>query len=281
MPVSMNLKVFWRILLDVVCGHVLLRKEFTVWDLTSPARSVRLSNGTISLRWEPVGQVYVHNDRVEFREGYLKCYDVPVNIQNWFKDWYIRGGNLSKVNEGENVSVSAEVSLPVPYKLFPIFYYPQNSTGLYLALWVEDMHPEVNSSQTNQSIFWKIEREGCKNSNVYHIAGRDGWHRVRVRQDQDWTKDLTGQTINYFEFFVDSIPRGGNNLVTSTGDFEFEATDKVFYIGRIPDPAHSCNSDPSWLPDPDNPADWRILNGDLRHLVFDPNDSCTSCNKNI
>jgi hypothetical protein len=258
-------RVFWRILFDVT-RRPRLRKEWTLWDVSGPVTK-RLDRRVERLNWSPEGGAQIEADKVVFAGGYLRCEDKtphPDHI-NYLFGITLDPEGLSRANQGENVSVWAEVYLPDEDGTFPLFYYPQNGAD-YLALSV------VVGASNNRGIHWKIADlsvmeslsytiDDTVNPKPYLIDDEDGpWHRVKVRQDY-WSGD------NYFEFLVDSIPRSGSNIGPD-GDFVFNIPPDIpktkdFYIGRVRDPG--------------NYRKWLTLHGELRQLEFDPNDSCTSC----
>lgn len=264
-----NLFLFWRILFDVVSGQVRLRKEFTVWDRTTSKQPVRLHRGIMALGWQAIGNVEIRHDKVEFRDGYLECYDEPVDIKKLFPNLKLSGRAYSEI--GDSVCVWAEIKLPssdTTDTTFPIFYYPQEKitqgagqpvqNDKYLAL-------TVLEAKGNRNINWTIDQPQFparpQPPRTYKLSGPDGWHRVRVRQD--WDQDPRVPSLkHYFELLVDGVSLE-NLPIPNDGSFRFSNKQKTFYIGRTPDP--------------DKPGEWMKLTGELQALEFDPNDSCPSC----
>jgi hypothetical protein len=272
MPPQKFWKVFWKIIFDVVGGQVILKEELTLWDNIHPASvdpPVRLDRTVKDLTCEPIGEVQIENDHAVFAGGYIKATSFDKQA---YVDELQQAGIVTSVGPptldgitaivGETVAIRADVWLE-PASRSPIFHYPQ-----------PDLNPGVelsryyNEKEDYYTLAWSISgnplpRGNSYRSHGYQLDDADGWHRLRVRQGEE-----NGAPV--FDFTVDSIPLG-SRVVEATvkqivpvlpGVHLFEPAAQTFYIGATPGHLQQFGEG---------------LHGKIRHLEFDPNDSCGSC----
>jgi hypothetical protein len=280
---------FWRILFEIRNGNVVLNKEITLWNVEPVQRDridrqvrIRLTSsiGTRVARWtEPIEvldmvNVTLNNDAAHFQNGYIQFEDLPLNSQIATKndiEWDDIG--LSEAKNADGIAIWAEVNLPnEPHDLgpFPLFYYPQD----------QHVQPEpclalsVIGPPSARRLDWRVRRKkepemhGTSASYALQGSGEGLWQTVTVRQDRRPHTDPGRHDV--FEFVVDSMHLGMKEIATSGEpadpdqvSFPFDFADRTCYIGRVCDPAL--------------PGGWRDLTGQIRSLVFDPNDSCPTC----
>jgi hypothetical protein len=268
-----KVRAIWRIVFGVCNGNLDLTKEIVLWDLSNKKQPTRIGRKVISLdNFELCGGVTFEDRVAKFDNGYISFYDEPLHKQigeNFEIEWDKEG--ISKPDLGDSVGILAEVNFSKEFILNPIFYYPQdNEKGIYVAF-----SETVTNSANVRKLNWSIENNAYGSGHDYIV---DDWHRLKVRQD-----------FKHFEFLVESIPLkkqliGKGELIdeklnirdyrktifgsqfhvqNQSYNFTFVSEERECYIGRTPDP--------------NKPDEWVNLTGEIRSLVFDPNDSCPEC----
>lgn len=252
-----NWRIFWRIIFDVFNGAPRLQLEMTLWErFTFKRLGWRVEDLASGIT--PIGTVYFVNDRAVFFGGYLEC---AIYLNQYAQELlYSAGidipfesalGDRSASLDGENVSIRADVTLygQSGRTAFPLFYFPQHDkydvsiNGVRLI--------ESVSSGGDRTIEWEISNQVLTSNSSFTLEEFNAQHGLRVRQDRD-----TASGDDVYEFLVDSIPLGSQTAAPK--EHVFSGDPQTFYIGGTP--AY-----------PDG------LFGEIAHLEFDPNSSCTNC----
>ena len=245
-------KIFWRITFDVFNGSPRLQLEMTLWKRFLFQRLGRLVDD-LAPGITPIGTAYYVDDRAVFFGGYLEC---AIDLNSHARELLVLAridvnteevlGQASTSLHGENVSIRADVVLygQSAKVAFPIFYFPQPDTnGIRLV--------ESVAGGGGRTIEWEISNQVLPSNPNFALEEFNAQHGLRVRQDKD-----TASGDDVYEFLVDSIPL--DSQTAAPKEHLFSGDPQIFYIGKTPD-------------HPDG------LFGEIAHLEFDPNSSCTNC----
>lgn len=250
-------RIFWRITFDVFDHEVRLQQIATCWNLVERQATDQLGNPinvtfvergfrkVINLQYQIIGDVKINNDRAVFNGGYIECQSA--DLTEFAASCQLPG--LEEVGvpiDGENVSIRVDLKLNESHlgNPYPIFYYPQPDHNAVTLVENVDSTNDLNLIQVD----WTVSGSPFS-SNHFRLESLKEWHRVRVHQD------LSG-AANVFEFWADSAWLGNQPITDPT--HLFDPGPRTFYIG--------------WVPRSDEG-----LHGEISHLEFDPNNSCTNC----
>lgn len=257
-------RFFWRIIFEAAGGAINLHQELTWWDVETNTR-LGYSRKPLSFEASPPGSVIAELDGAQFDGGVLKCeIDLLPDVEALLMEAGLSFGDFTLGEEsisldGENISIAAEFQLveEAPEGVYPIFCFPQSSTGGAIPVGGSSPADIVRLAETldangRRLIQWAISGQDSLSPTDYGLEKPQGRHRVRVRQDAG-----ASASGDVYEFLVDSIPLIGPTVPAIPATHRFSGNSQTFYIGGNPD------------------GDG--FHGKISYLDFDPNSSCASC----